>query len=330
MATMKDIARVAGVSTATVSRALMNPEVVKGPTRTKIQAAIDKLGYSPNFMARHLRTQKSQAIVVLVPDISNPFFATVIRGIEQVAHSTGYSVLLGDTQNDLKREASYANMVQTKQADGMILLGDRVPADIDPRNELRSIHSPLVMTCAYTPEDSIYNVFIDNTAAANKVVSHLLSKGHKKIGCIVGYKNTITQQRYEGFCQAMKAHGLDVNASWVVEGEFSSESGFTAAQKILEQDDRPTAIFSINDEMAMGALQAIKAQGLKVPEDIALVGFDDIRFSEYTDPPLTTVSQNGIDMGCHAMRMLIELMSGKQPRKVKQELDYELVIRQSC
>ncbi|CAH0534565.1 HTH-type transcriptional repressor CytR [Vibrio stylophorae] len=329
MATMKDVAQLAGVSTATVSRALMNPEKVSASTRKKVEKAVLDAGYSPNSLARNLRRNESKTIVAIIPDICDPYYAEIIRGIEEAAMEHGYLVLLGDGGQQKNRENSFVNLVFTKQADGMLLLGTDVPFDVS-KPEQKNL-PPLVMACEYAPELELPTVHIDNLTAAFEVVNYLTQMGHKRIATITGSDSAaISNFRHQGYQQAMRRAGIEINPAYRVKGDYSFAGGARAMTSLLSLPEPPTAVFCHNDTMAIGAMQQAKRLGLRVPQDISVVGFDDIKFSEYCDPPLTTVSQPRYDIGRKAMLMLLELLRGKEVQAGSRLLDAKLVIRESA
>ncbi len=325
MATIRDVSRIAGVSVATVSRTLSKPDKVSEKTRQIVQEAIEKTNYKPDILARNFRTRKSSTVVVLVPDIANPFFSRVIRGIEQSAQKMGYAVLLGDTQGLRDREITYANMVKTSQADGIIQLDCHIP--FEDKND-RS--APIVNACDCVRGTDMPTVQLDNIAAAEKMANHLISLGHKNIGVISGPENsTITNDRLRGLKKALENAGLEYSPSNRMYGDYSIHSGAMAAVELLEKENPPSAIFCMNDEMAIGAIRQTKKMGLNVPGDISISGFDDINFAEFCDPPLTTISQPAEEFGTNAMTMLFELMNGTEPENKNIYLPFELVIRNS-
>lgn len=303
------------------------PDVVAPETRQRVHDAIRRLGYTPNAQARNLRTARTNVVVALVPDISNPFFAEVIRGIEQVAHQNRYSVLLGDTQYSLDREQVYANLIDSRQADGLISLMPHIPT-IEARAE--SGRMPIVNACEYVKDRSITSVYIDNVAAATEATNYLLALGHRNVAFVTGPMNSpISIDRDKGYELALSAAAMKRNRKLTIEGDFSVESGMRALDLLLARGERFTAVFCSNDEMAFGAIRAIRARGKRVPEDISVVGFDDIRFARYFDPPLTTVAQPMSDLGREAMSMLIEILTGDDVPPRKRILPTQLVVRGS-
>ena len=324
MSNIREIAKLAGVSIATVSRALSQPEKVTEKTRKKVQDAMSKADYRPNMMARNFRATRSYTLLVLVPNIANPFFATLIRGIEDVAQKNGYSVLLGDTRDSVKNEDQYRNLVETKQADGLIQLMPHSPDSPLPPDHIPTVNAA---GCEGTPYPSIR---IDNCGAAKTVVDHLLSLGHRRIGVITGLRqNRHTVDRLKGYKLSLQEAGIEFDKSLMVEGEFTMASGQIAANQFVQMKDRPTAIFCMNDDMAIAAIQTFKSNGIRVPEDISIAGFDNIEYSKYTDPPLTTIDQPAQEIGRVAVNKLLQLIEEKELSQTEYVLPYEFIVRES-
>ncbi len=332
MADIREVARLAGVSIATVSRTLKKPELVKEETRLHVMNAVRHLDYTPNTLGSSLRNRRSDLVVVLVPDISNPFFAEIIHGIEQVAHENGYSVLLGDTQHDPDRENVYANCLNTKQVDGLLFLGHRVPASVKHLVRKKGLPvRPIVNACEYSRKLGVPGVHIDNEAAAYEVTSHLLELGHRNIGVVTGPmdEGPLSRNRLAGVNKALSEKGMTLPKSMIHYGDFSIESGLEASHALLDRKHPPSALFCFNDEMAMGVMEYCREMDISVPEKLSLVGFDDIRFARYCNPPLTTVHQPTKNIGRTAMQLLLELMSGKKITQMNRILPTKLVIRES-
>lgn len=328
MVRISDVAKLANVSTATVSRVLSNSGNVKKETTEKVLEAIQKLNYQPNILARQLRKLETKTILVVVPDITNTFFSKVLRGIEQVAIENDYEVLLGDTVNNVERERGYLDIIRQKKADGMILLTARLES-----HSLEEIASdfPVVLACEYLEGSKIPTVSIDNISSARKATEYLINLGHRRIGFISGPLNIIlSRDRLKGFRQAMAQHNIPIESFLVQEGDFSFESGYNMMMKFLALDQPPTAVFAANDEMAIGAIKAIKSNGLHVPDDISVVGFDDIKFASIYEPALTTISQPMFEIGKKAMELLIKLINKDKLEKNQYILEDQLVIRETC
>lgn len=330
MANIRDIAKLAGVSTATVSRTLATPAIVMPETRAKVEAAVRKLDYKPNALASSLRRRRTENIVVVVPDIHNPFFSGVVQGIEHVAHGHGHKVLLGESQNSQQRLDTYAEMLDSKEADGLILLGALLPTGIANAVAAgEAPHVPIVMACEYFVGLQAPNVRIDNAAAAAAATEHLLQLGHRRIAMITGPSgNPLVKDRIKGYRAQMAKAELAVPADYVARGDFTVESGHHAMKKLLALSHKPTAVFCANDEMAMGAIRAVKDSGRRVPQDLSVVGFDDIRFAEYVDPPLTTIRQPQREIGETAMRLILDVFA-KRNAPTSVVLPHTLVVRGS-
>ena len=328
MTTMKDVAELANVSDATVSRVFSNPDAVSNKTKKKVLAAADELNYELNVLARNLRTMKTEIIMVILPDISNPFFSKIVRGIESVAMKNGYKILLGDTKNDLSLEKEYLKNLDQKYADGVISLTARIDSEL-----IREISEKynMVLACEYIDEESVPTVSIDNVEGAYKATEHLIKLGHERIAHISGPKDVIlSQDRLKGYKKALHDHNLKVYDDLINTGDFSYKSGYRNMSRLLKLDKPPTAIFADSDQMAIGAIKAIKSNGLKVPDDLALVGFDNIEIASIYEPSLTTVCQPMYEIGVKAMQLLLDILEKKELENNKIKLESKLIIRDSC
>lgn len=297
-------------------------------TRKKVTKAVKELNYYPNSLARQFRTMKTKKIIVVVPDITNSFFSQVLKGIEMLARKNGYQVLLGDTENDIILEYEYLNTLYEKQVDGLILLTARID-----RNIIEKITKkyPVVLACEYIENSNFPTVSIDNFSAARKATEHLIKLGHKKISHITGPKNIVLcRDRLKGYLQAMKDYRLEIDPLLILEGDFYYKTGYNLMLKLMSIDNPPTAVFADNDEMAIGAIKAIKVNNLKVPEDIAVVGFDDIKMASICEPSITTISQPTFEIGQKAMYLLIQILNKKIIKKRNYILENKLIIRESC
>jgi LacI family repressor for deo operon, udp, cdd, tsx, nupC, and nupG len=324
--TIRDIARLAGVSTATVSRTLMKPAMVAEETREQVLRAVAEAGYTPNLMARSLRRRQSGAILVVVRDIVNPFYPEIFRGVERTARRLGFNVLMGNTDDDPVQERDYLRLVLSRRADGLIALTGRIPDLDDPA--VRGL--PIVLASEPVPGHDFPIVRIDNRGAAAAMTRHLIGLGHRRIAHVAGpLDQAIARERLEGWRMALQAAGLPAGDELVAGSDFRVPSGLAAGRALLALPQPPTAIFVANDETAMGVLSAIHAAGLRVPQDISVAGFDDIPFAEAFDPPLTTIRQPRLAMGEQAMMMLHSLIEGREPAERSVTLPAELVIRQS-
>ena len=327
---IKDIAAKAGVSIATVSHALRNPGRVSEQTREKVLATADEMGYTPNNLARSLRTSRSGNIVAIIPDVADSHNSGIIKAIEKVAHSRGYSVLLGDTQGSDQREREFAAMARSGQADGIILMSHRMPFRIGKGHLDVSEIPPLVNGCEYTGYEEFPVVSIDDFQAALDATNHLIELGHREIAVITGdMESRSSRNRLDGFRQAMRDADLEVKDRLVLYGEYTLEGGEAAASSLLMRKNRPSAVVCFSDDIALGCMYVFRQQGFRVPDDISVIGFDNIPFAKYSAPPLTTIAQPGKDIGSICATLLIDLIDGKQPETMRHFLPHELIVRES-
>ncbi|GAA6138801.1 DNA-binding transcriptional regulator CytR [Arenicella sp. 4NH20-0111] len=334
---IKDLAKHLGISTASVSRALNRPGRVSEAMRERVQTAADKLGYRTNMLGSSLRTSRTRNIVAIIPDLSDTFNSGVIRSMEATAAKAGYSILFGDSQGIRDREMQYGNLVQHKQADGVIFFSARPPFE-DSLLESDSFRPPpMVNSCEVVSSDGfliqdhrIPYVTIDNILAAEEVVTHLIELGHKRIAIITGGSTSpSSQQRLKGYQKAHKKAELALDKELIFEGQYTLDAGESLTREILQLKDRPTAIFCMCDESALGCLHTLRQQGFNVPDDIAVAGFDDIRFANYTDPPLTTVAQPVTELGKRCIEILIKLIEKKPVEETQVILPHKLIVRGS-
>ena len=307
---IKDIAARLGVSPATVSRALSDSGLVAEPTLSRIRAAADALNYQPNASARNLRTRRSMAVLMVVRDIGNPFYLEIVKGVEATARAAGYSVLVGNTENDPGREIEYFDMLRGGHADGMILMTGSLPAkagylDRMPRD------TPIVVALEMIEGSPYPHVQIDNAGAAREAVRHLIGLGHRRIAHISGpVPEIMSVKRREGYRQAMAEAGLAIPEGYEQRGDYQLRSGREACLRLFALPEPPTAIFLASDEMAFGAILELRRLDLEVPRDVSIVGFDDIYLAEAFYPPLTTISQPRAEIGREAMGLLLKLLAG--------------------
>jgi LacI family transcriptional regulator len=326
--TIYDVARLAGVSTATVSRALNGTGQIAPRTRATIEAAVEQLGYRPNTIARSLVTKSTQTIALLLPDITNPFYAALVSGIQQSALSHGHTMLLCTTENDPEREEHYLRVLRAKQVDGALVDGLVLPSD----TIARFVEDGFPIVCLDRDIDSrsIPLVQVDNRLGGRLATEHLISLGHSRVAHVMGARELgISDERLAGYRDELAAAGVETAASLVEEGRFTEEGGHEAARALLERNPDLTAIFAANDLSAVGVLNAIAETGRRVPEDISVVGFDDLRLAAFTSPPLTTVRQPAVEIARLATELLIGLTRGKQVEQMRHQLEPELVVRAS-
>jgi LacI family transcriptional regulator, repressor for deo operon, udp, cdd, tsx, nupC, and nupG len=327
---IKEIATLAKVSPATVSRVISSPDLVSKKTLNKVKKVIDEMGYRPNRIGASLRTRKSGNIVAIIPDITNPVNAGIIRAIEQGAQSAGYSILLGDTQNLEERERHYADLVLAGQADGVLLFCSRIPFKTDPNQPLAGQLPPLVNGNERIDSDEIVQVAVDNVAAAKAAVEYLIGQGHTRIAAVTGPDDVpSSKERLEGYHYALQGAGIAIDNNLQLAGDYTAESGKSCAEKLLLLRDRPTAIFCFNDEMAIGVMKLLQRQGFNVPNDVSVMGFDDIHYADLVTPALTTVHQPLHEIGSTCIKLLLQQLKGQVVQPGRQFLPFTLKIRAS-
>lgn len=322
--TISEIAALAGVSVATVSRVINNSKTVSEKTRKHVISVMKENNYAPNLLGRHLRTQKTNIVLVILTSVSNYFCNRVVNGIDEEARRNGYHTLICMTNDDPEIEGSYINMLRTGLADGAIIMS----STMSQKEMNRLAHEYNVIQCSeYVDENSPY-VTIDNEKAAYDAVTHLFDIGRKKIA-YCGVKNHMisSKARFDGYVKALYAHGLNPDWSIIFDGDYGFRSAYSLTEQHIKSGAEFDGLFSISDRMASGAVSAIHSCGLKVPEDIAVVGFDNTDAAYMTTPPLTTVAQPKKELGQEAMKSLLERFKGNIPDK--KILKYELIIRKS-
>jgi LacI family transcriptional regulator len=330
MVTIKDVAREAGVSVATVSRVFNNSALVKEPTRLEVQRVAARLGYSPHVAARSLITSKTSTIGVLLPDLYGEFFSEVIRGIDQAVQREGYHLLVSSSHDD-ESEIEAALRSMHGRVDGLIVMSP----DMDARAAVQRLAErfPVVLLNCAVEGDALDAITIDNYGGAYAIVRHLIALGHRRIAIITGgARNFDALERRRGYRAALAEAGIARNPAWEVPGDFSDTSGYHAVQRLLVTTPRPTAIFATNDAMAIGALSALREAGISVPDGVAVAGFDDIPMARYMNPPLTTVHVDITALGERSILRLLEVLRGEgdaTPAR-RETLPTHLVIRASC
>lgn len=331
MPTIFDVAKRAGVSIATVSRVLSQPNVVSPATRRRVMAAVERLGYAPNASAKNLRVRSTRRLIVTVPDVSRAVWSQILLGIEDAADQAGYAVLLGDTHYDGSREERYAVMLKERHADGLIFLGrklaDGVAAIV---RRYRDSVAPVVNVMGFRPHLGIPSVQIDNVAAGAEAMNHLYRMGHRRIGVVTGLSapSFVSEERLRGALARAKKARVERDVR-VVHGDFSVESGVVCGERLLAGRKRPTAVFCFNDEMAMGVLHTARHRKLRVPDDLSIIGIDDIHHARFWDPPLTTVAMPMRELGQDAVRVLLAILNGGERPPQRVMLPHTLVIRSS-
>ncbi len=328
--TIKDIAEETGFSYATVSRALNNKYGVKPRTRDKIMAVARTRGYTPNAIARGLVMKQTQSIGLIIPDIRNPFFPEVASGVEDGAREQGYSVFLCNTNYESEREAHYLQLLVEKRVDGIILTSGfqaSPPADTSPLGV-----TPIVSLCSRFEQVNNSFVVIDNERGGFLATRHLIEQGYQTIGFIGTQSDGVPEsQRFKGYRQALEKFNLPFDERLVFAGDLKRETGYQIIKRIIaDHKEFPRALFVENDLMALGVIQGIKESGLRIPDDIAVVGFDDISFASFPEIGLTTVRQPKYEMGKLAAKILLDRIVNKTSNEPKRFiLEPELIVRTS-
>jgi LacI family transcriptional regulator len=332
--TLEEIAKLAGVSRSTVSRVINDQPNVRTPVRERVWHVIRETGYQPHAAARSLVTRRTRIVGVIIPEavtklFTDPFFPYLLCGITQTCNSQGYHLMLSLFNGPAGPEEMYRRVVGGGHLDGVVVASTRVDDPLIGR--LLDDNLPFVMVGRY-PDERVRYVDIDNVAAARMAVDHLARLGHRRIGTVTGpLKTPSAADRLEGYRQAMETHRLPVDEALIVEGDFTEASGMAAARRLLSLP--VTAIFAASDIMALGALKVIRESDLQVPQDVALVGFDDVPIATALQPALTTVRQPIEQMGSMAADLLLSLLqSPPEGRQLAQKLilPTKLIVRESC
>jgi DNA-binding LacI/PurR family transcriptional regulator len=323
---IKDIATAAGVHYSTVSRALHGVPLVKKETAARIRRIAEEAGFTVSAVARSLATQKTHMIGVVVTVITDPFHHDIISGLDEVADRNGYSVILADSQANPEREVRVVRTFNERRVDAIIVMSSRVGARYMSLLSERRI--PIVLINNQRRDQYVHSVTIDNVRASFEAVRHLIDLGHTRIAYLGNQLGVYSDpERFSGYRQALAESDIPFQPEVVVHGDYTPEGGERSAKKLLALKRRPTAIFCYNDMLALGALHALRGK-VKVPEEMSVVGFDDLFFAPYLDPPLTTIRQPKKEMGRMAMELVLSLLAGKEMGKTI-HVDGELIVRKS-
>lgn len=327
MATIKDVAKKAGVSVATVSRVLNSYENVRPETVETVKAAIQELGYHPNFLGRTLRCQETRKILVMVPTISNQFYSRLVKGIQTAALAEGYHAMLGITNSDPEVEKEQITIARRKLVDGVIFL--HTTMDARHLSEFAE-DCPAVLCCELVQGAKISTVSIDDFRAALEGTRFLLEKGHRRIAFVsAGALYDSSKLRQMGYRLALEQAGVPVEPSLILDEGFTFNAGKRAAKRILQMEQKPDAVFATSDSTAIGVISDLAHNGMRVPEDISVMGFDDNQIAEYYLPPLTTISQPQFDIGHKAFGLLIDKIHDQNSEEKHILLPHKLVERSS-
>lgn len=328
--TIADVARQAGVSTATVSRVINGQSVVAPTTRERVLAVIRELGYQPNALAASLVLRRSHTLGVVLPDISNPFFPEVVRGLEDAAHAAGYNVILCNSDLDTAKEIEYFEVLRQKRVDGLIYhSGTVTDAHLEAFQRLKL---PVVLAATQDPRGELPCVLVDNRQAAAEVIEHLIGLGHRRVAVVTGNDPVSGESRLQGYRDALAGHGLQLEDGLVVRAEWTAEQAYQAVQSLIRRGPVPTAFAAASDLMALGVMGALHDTGLRVPEDVSVIGFDNISLAGTVRPGLTTMAQPMYEIGSEAASLLIRCLTEEDPeacRGRRHVLPHRLVVRDS-
>lgn len=327
MATIKDVARLAGVSTTTVSHVINKTRFVAEATQEKVMAAVKELNYAPSAVARSLKCNSTHTIGMLVTQSNNPFFSEVIDGVESYCYRQGYTLILCNTGGLYEKQRDYIRMLAEKRVDGILVMCSDLTAELSEMLERHADIPKVIMD--WGPAGSQADKIIDNSEEGGYLATkYLIDHGHKAIACLSGpFDKAACQERIQGFRRAMAEANLSVNEDWILEGNFECDTAVLAADKILAMDSKPTAIFCLNDTMALGLMSRLQQRGVRIPDEISVIGYDNIELAEYFSPPLTTLHQPKRRVGKNAFEILLERIKNKEHEKRTFEMHPEIVER---
>lgn len=327
MATIHDVAALAKVSTATVSRVLNGTGFVDEKLKTRVNSAVQELRYQPNLVARAFRTQATLVIALVIPDIENPFFTSICRGVEDAANAAGYSVMICNTDEDIEKENQYLSMLTSQNVSGIVISPvSSIYTNIQPVIE-RNIKVVSVGRTLPVKTDSVH---VDNRKGGRIATENLIKSGYKKIACITGDKSASSaEERLLGYKDALLDAGLEIDKRYQIYSDFKNQGGYNSVEKLLNLKDPPDSIFVANNRMTEGAFQALKDLGIGVSNDFGLMGFDEIAWGELVSPSVSTVAQPTRQMGMAAAKKLLSKMNGKDQGFEEIVFQPELLARQS-
>jgi LacI family transcriptional regulator len=329
MVTIRDVAKRAGVAPITVSRVINDSGKVSSQTRERVTKAVDELGYVPNRLARSLRLQRTNTLALVVTDITNPFWTTVVRGVEDAAQDAGFTVILCNTDESEAKQKRYLSVLCQKQVDGILLVPARSTDELVAWIQKRD--TPVVILDRRIGSSQVDVVRGDSEKGAALLVQHLVSLGHRRIAALSGPQEVSTAaDRVNGYRRALQEAGLAVRQEWIRHGAFSIPSGYEMAQRVFQTSPRPTALFAVNNFIAVGAMRALRDAGLDVPADMSVVAFDDLMSDLLIEPFLTVVDQPSYEMGQRGAELLLARLSGSAPKERREiVLPIKLTVRRS-
>ncbi|MDX1413140.1 MAG: LacI family DNA-binding transcriptional regulator [Candidatus Promineifilaceae bacterium] len=329
MPTIRDVAKRAGVATMTVSRVINDSGYVSEATRAKVEEAITELGYVPNMLGPSLRFNQTNTLAIVLADITNPFWTTLARGVEDAAHENGYNVILCNTDESPEKQDQYLTMLLKRRIDGILLApaGSRK----ESVDQIQKQGVSVVLIDRYVPDATVDIIRGDSVGGAYQVVQHLIQQGHRHIAVLAGPKDVSTaSDRVTGYRQAIRDAKIEIGSEAIYWGNFTHDSGYSQTKQALTADQRPTAIFATNNFIATGALKALYEADLRVPDDISLAAFDDFLDNATYDPFLTVVTQPSYDMGYKATELLLDRLDGDGTEEYRHILlPTKLIVRRS-
>jgi len=328
---IENIAEEADVSTATVSRVLNNSDRVREETAKRVLEVVNRLNYQTNRVARRMRVKNTNSLIIglIITDVGNPFFSELVRGVEDIAYKNKQAVLISNTDEDPEKEKFYIDSMLSEKISGLIIAP--TTGNSNYLENLVSQNIP-VISVDRKPEIDIDTVTTNNKLGAYKAVHYLIKLGHKRIGLVNGIKGlSTTKERYNGYKMALEEANLEIDEDLIIFENYKEQGGCRAAQTLLNSEEPPTAIFSTNNLMTLGCIEAIYEMNLKIPDDISLIGFDDMPWSNALNPPLTVIKQQGYDLGTNAAELLIKrLNNSSEHNTIDIKLNPELIVRKSC
>jgi LacI family transcriptional regulator len=325
MATIKDVAKLAGVSVSTVSYALNGSTKVSLETKRKVEEAARKLNYQKNGFASDLKKAKTDTLALILSDLSGPFYSELIKGVQKVSMVNGYDLIACSSIGGPNSTA--LKFLKEKRVDGAIVLANNISDEIIVESARERF--PIVLLDRHLDGDFVINVEVDNYHGGFLATEYLIKNGHREIAYISGPPDSRDSDlRFEGYKKALRDNGLSYQSKWNISGDFTREGGYHATKMLIMQGNLPSAIFYANDEMAIGGLQVFEENGIKVPDEISVIGFDDIQLAQYVNPPLTTIRQPKYEMGALAVHLMFQVLNGQEVEK-NYKLSTELVERQS-
>ncbi|MBM7567689.1 LacI family DNA-binding transcriptional regulator [Paenibacillus sacheonensis] len=328
---IKDVAKKAGVSVTTVSRVLNGEKYVKDDLKDRVKQAIDELGYTPSHIARSLVRKKTNLIGVIVPDVTSSFYSTILSSIEKTASMNDYNLLVCNIIEDIDKELKYLNVFKEMRVDGIIIMHEKLNDEI--RDMIHKLGIPIIFSSVKPTDQAFASVIIDDYTAAYDATRYLIELGHERIGFIGGDMRDVTsgQNRYIGYCRAMADSSLPLVDEHVRFGDYKTQSGYDLIRELLACEDRPTAVFAVSDDMAVGAMNAVRDQGLAVPDDLSIIGFDGSQLTELVRPRLTSMEQPIQEMGKVTVEVLIDMIMDQEDAPGQDVvLKHQLVVRDSC